>query len=154
MKRRIVLLIALLVIGTLLAVAIQWPAGSVRLEPDNAGVVAQGQRVYQTNCASCHGDRLQGQVRDWRKRDAEGYLPAPPHDASGHTWHHADKVLFEMTKYGPQAFAGSDYRSRMPAYAGTLTDREIIAVLSFIKAQWPPGIRKRHDLINKQAADR
>ncbi len=55
--------------------------------------------IYLKYCASCHGEQLQGQS-NWRQRDAEGYLPAPPHDESGHTWHHSDTYLFLMTKYG------------------------------------------------------
>jgi S-disulfanyl-L-cysteine oxidoreductase SoxD len=36
----------------------------------------------------------------------------------------------------------------MPVYAGVLTDAEIVAVLSYIKANWPPDIRRRHDELN------
>jgi len=39
----------------------------------------------------------------------------------------------------------------MPAFAGVLTDPEIVAVLSWIKAQWPPEIRKHQDEINAAA---
>ena len=38
----------------------------------------------------------------------------------------------------------------MPIYGGVLSDDEIVAVLSWIKAQWPPEIRQRHDEINVQ----
>lgn len=80
-------------------------------------------------------------------------LPAPPHDPSGHTWHHADADLFALTKYGIAAVIGqADYQSAMPAYEAILSDEDIIAVLSFIKSTWPKDIQKRHDLINGQAA--
>ena len=65
-------------------------------QPDNASVVAQGKEIYAANCASCHGDNLEGQP-NWRSPDADGYLPAPPHDKSGHTWHHPDAMLFATT---------------------------------------------------------
>ena len=152
MTKYIGLLIGLVIVVTALAWVFHRPAGAVRLEPDNAEMVALGKRIYKAQCASCHGAYLQGETSDWQKRDAGGYLPAPPHDASGHTWHHTDKVLFDLTKYGPQGFAGSDYKTRMPAYAGRLSDREIIAVLSFLKSQWPAQIRNRHDKINAQAS--
>ena len=77
--------------------------------------------VYEAHCAACHGDKLQGHA-NWQIRNADGYLPAPPHDETGHTWHHPDQMLFEFTKYGPQKFAGSDYRSIMPAYENRLSD--------------------------------
>ena len=66
--------------------------------------------LYQQYCASCHGVDLEGQP-NWRQRDENGFLPAPPHDASGHTWHHPDQLLFDVTKYGTTAFVGSGYKS-------------------------------------------
>ena len=79
-------------------------------------------------------------------------MPAPPHDRTGHTWHHSDLVLFELTKHGPQVAAGPDYESDMPAYEGVLSDEEIIAVLSFIKSRWPAAIQARQDRLNEGRA--
>lgn len=122
-----------------------------QLTPDQPQVVALGAEIYANECASCHGAQLQGQTPDWRVRDAEGYLPAPPHDETGHTWHHSDEMLFEITKLGLGKFAGDDYRTRMPVYDGVLTDEEIIAVLSYIKSTWPASIRRRHDSLSRPA---
>lgn len=121
----------------------------VKLQADKPEIIAQGKAVYLRDCAACHGANLEGQ-QDWKIRSPQGLLPAPPHDASGHTWHHPDQMLFDMTKYGVQKFAGADYESDMPAYADTLTDTEIIAVLSYIKSRWPDNIKKRHDGLNRQ----
>jgi mono/diheme cytochrome c family protein len=110
-------------------------ASTVRLRPDDAAVTALGQKVYAAQCASCHGVRLEGQP-NWRERGPDGRLPAPPHDASGHTWHHPDELLFRITKLGVARAANlKDYASAMPAYEGVLSDAEIVAVLSWIKAQ-------------------
>ena len=79
---------------------------------------------------------------DWQRRRSDGTLPAPPHDATGHTWHHSDEQLFRLTRDGPGAIAGDDYRTTMPAYAGILSDREIWAVLAYIKSRWPEDIRR------------
>jgi mono/diheme cytochrome c family protein len=118
------------------------------LRPDDAALVAAGRTIYEARCASCHGARLEGQPR-WRERDASGRFPAPPHDASGHTWHHPDDLLFRITKFGvAKASDLKDYDSAMPAFEGVLSDQEIVAVLSWIKSQWPPEIRKRQDEIN------
>lgn len=127
------------------------PDSPNRLRPDDTAVLVQGKRVYDAHCAACHGAQLQGQP-NWRMRDAAGRLPAPPHDASGHTWHHPDEVLFRITKFGvAKASNLKDYDSAMPAYEGVLTDDEIVAVLSFIKANWPAGIRAKHDEVNRPA---
>lgn len=103
--------------------------------------IAQGKAVYADHCASCHGVNLEGQP-NWQSRKADGRLPAPPHDPSGHTWHHPDQMLFVMTKFGPQATAGPGYQSDMPAFEGVLTDQEIIDVLTYIKSTWPEEIRQ------------
>ncbi len=125
-------------------------APDIQLWPDDTATVARGAVIYAANCAACHGANLEGQP-NWIERDAEGYLPAPPHDKDGHTWHHTDKLLFKLTKEGVASIVGSDYKTRMPAYDGVLSDEEIIAVLSFIKSRWPQEIRKRNDNINKSA---
>ena len=117
------------------------------LRPDDPSLVALGHEVYVRECAVCHGAKLEGQA-NWRQRRADGRLPAPPHDESGHTWHHPDQQLFALTKYGPAALAGSGYESDMPAYAGVLSDEEIWAVLSYLKSRWPAEVRARHDQIN------
>lgn len=124
------------------------PAVAIALQPDDIALVEAGGAIYSEHCAACHGAQLEGE-RDWRRRKANGRLPAPPHDASGHTWHHGDHMLFTMTKHGPQALAGADYQSDMPAYDGILTDREIIAVLSFIKSRWPAEVQAQHDRITE-----
>ena len=122
---------------------------SVVLLPNNAEIVELGRLVYSKNCASCHGLKLEGQA-NWRERGPDGKLPAPPHDQTGHTWHHSDDYLFKLTKYGIAKIIGQKYPNNMPAYAELLNDSEIIAVLSFIKSAWPQEIQRRHDLINNR----
>jgi len=66
-----------------------------------------------------------------------------------HVWHHDDKTLFRITKLGVAKVIGdSTYKTAMPIYADTLSDLQIIAVLCWIKAQWPPEVRKNNDLVN------
>ncbi|MAS07694.1 MAG: cytochrome C [Ahrensia sp.] len=120
------------------------------LRTDDKQIVAAGAAIYATNCASCHGAGLKGQS-DWQSPGADGLMPAPPHDETGHTWHHPDEVLFAITKHGIVKAAGlTEYRSAMPIYEGVLSDEEIVAALSWIKAQWPAEIRERHDQMNAQ----
>lgn len=104
-------------------------------EPVTMEEIALGQEIYAQSCASCHGANLEGQP-DWKRRLDTGRMPAPPHDETGHTWHHADRALFTMTKQGVDAVVPG-YESDMPAFEGVLTDEEIRAVLAFIKSTWP-----------------
>ena len=126
-------------------------ADRIVLRDTDAETVALGAAIYEANCASCHGANLEGQA-DWRSPDDDGRLPAPPHDATGHTWHHDGDTLFRLTKYGLADLIGDpDYASNMPAYEGVLTDDDIIAVLSYIKSTWPKEIRVRHnEMENRQ----
>ena len=114
------------------------------LKPEDPDIVALGKQVYATNCASCHGTNLEG-APNWKLPDKDGLFPAPPHDETGHTWHHSEKLLFDLTKYGLAKVAGlKDRKSNMPVYENVLSDEDIIAVLSFIKSSWPEEIKRRH----------
>ncbi len=156
---RILLLLALFIVGVWASVSTGVLASDgtdgirISLRADDLAVVQAGEVIYQANCASCHGKYLEGQP-DWRIRDTNGYLPAPPHDASGHTWHHSDDLLFEITKYGPLVVIGDDsYKTIMPVYKDILTDDEIIAVLSFIKNTWPEEQRSWQEQVNGTQVD-
>ncbi len=109
-------------------------------EPVFAADVAAGQQLYAENCASCHGANREGQP-DWRRRLDTGRMPAPPHDETGHTWHHADRALFQITKGGVAAVVPG-YESDMPAFGEVLTDAEIAAILVYIKSNWPERQRE------------
>ena len=122
----------------------------ISLQHKDRAVVDVGKAIYAENCASCHGVVLEGQA-NWRQRDAEGYLPAPPHDERGHTWHHPDSYLFLMTKYGIEEMIGKSYPNNMPVFEDKLTDDEIIAALSYIKSTWSGRIQLKHDQINARA---
>ncbi len=116
--------------------------------PDDPVQISQGRAVYAENCASCHGPRLEGQS-NWRARKPDGRLPAPPHDETGHTWHHPDEHLFNITKDGSEAYAPLGYKSDMSAFGQLLTDQQIWAVLAFIKSTWPPQIRQVQERFNQ-----
>ncbi|MEA5160451.1 cytochrome c [Cereibacter johrii] len=109
--------------------------GAAPTGPD-ADRIALGRQVYAANCASCHGAELEGQP-DWREPLPNGRYPAPPHDASGHTWHHPDAQLLAIIRQGTAALVGNGYESDMPGFAGLLTEAEIRAVLDYIKSTWP-----------------
>jgi mono/diheme cytochrome c family protein len=118
-----------------LGLAWTWPWLADRLA-DDAATIARGEMLYAGRCASCHGAKLEGQP-DWKSLLPSGRMPAPPHDASGHTWHHPDGVLFRITKEGPAAVVDGGYESDMPGFGDILGDEDIRAVLAFIKSTWP-----------------
>lgn len=116
----------------------------------DSAAVDRGAALYAENCAACHGAALEGEA-DWRARTADGGFRAPPHDETGHTWHHADGQLFAITKYGTEVVTGGAVVSDMQGFGDLLSDAEILAVLAFIKAQWPAEIIARHNALNRRA---
>src|SRR5260221_1772064 len=133
------------------ALVISWP-GSMGsgIDPDDPAQVALGQRIYTERCASCHGADLEGEP-NWQTRKPNGRLPAPPHDASGHTWHHPDQQLIIITRKSLSAVVPG-YQSDMPAFEGVLTDEQIVAVLAVIESRWPPEIRSRQRALTRAAS--
>ncbi len=117
-----------------------------RVASEAASKVARlemGKQLYQQSCAACHGVNLEG-AENWQTPLEDGSLPPPPHDETGHTWHHGDQLLFDYTKLGGAAMLaqmGVEMKSGMPAFEGKLTDEEIWAILDYIKSTWPQRIR-------------
>lgn len=110
---------------------------------EKGGALTEGKALYLAHCASCHGISLEGEA-DWQSPDQEGFLPAPPHDETGHTWHHDRDLLIAITKFGVAEAAGlGGYQSKMPAFVGVLSDREIEQVIDWIESRWPDEIRAR-----------
>lgn len=93
--------------------------------------IALGETVYAQSCAVCHGVNLEGKP-NWKVTLADGSLPPPPHDSTGHTWHHPDELLLDITANG----GDSKHNSQMPAFKEQLSSEEIAGVLEFIKSRW------------------
>ncbi|MFY0616515.1 c-type cytochrome [Shimia sp.] len=125
-------------------------AADISLPYSRAENTTRGALIYAENCADCHGANLEGEA-NWRQMGADGRMPAPPHNQSGHTWHHPDTLLFAITKYGSETVVGQGYESNMPGFEGNLSDQDIVDVLAFIKSTWPEDVIQRHDQINAQS---
>lgn len=116
-------------------------------------MIADGKQLYMEHCASCHGRNLEGQP-DWRRQLPSGRMPAPPHDASGHTWHHGDRTLARITKEGASAVIGGGYESDMPSFGEMLSDTEIMAILGYIRSHWPERERRHQERMSRREDER
>lgn len=109
--------------------------------------LARGAQVYAEHCASCHGADLEGQP-DWQTPLADGSMPAPPHDETGHTWHHANQQNFDYVKHGGaeivKRLGVKSFVSGMPGFGDALTDAEIWDVLAYIRSHWPEEVQGLH----------
>ncbi len=126
-------------------IAAAFAAFTIYERRQSEATISAGAIIYAENCASCHGADLKGQP-DWKTPNADGTLPAPPHDEDGHTWHHDDNLLLNYIKLGGTRAMARDgmpvFKSGMPAYEDILSEWEIEAVLYFIKSRWPEKIRQ------------
>ena len=110
----------------------------------DSAILRTGASVYEARCASCHGAQGEG-AADWKRPGPDGIYPAPPHDSTGHTWHHADGLLYRIVASGmARALGDSSGQSRygMPPFDSTLSPLEIHAVITYLKAGWTPAQRR------------
>ena len=117
-----------------------------------------GREIFASNCAACHGAAGEGQP-DWHITNADGTLPPPPLNGDGHTWHHADGLLYRIVSQGGKTLEDpqySSFKSAMPAFGDRLSHEEIIEVLTYVKSLWGDktklglSIRESQALVSEQ----
>lgn len=127
-------------IGLFGAVAVAYAAEKAS-PPLDAEMVEAGRIVYQQHCTSCHGARAEG-APNWQQPDAQGELPAPPHDAQGHTWKHSDAMLYRLVMRGWRDPFNKTDRLTMPAFSEILSPMEARTVITYLKTLWTPEQRR------------
>ena len=98
-------------------------------------MIARGKIAYENNCVSCHMINLAG-AENWKGLDEDGHRKAPPLNGTGHTWHHDDKTLHNIIKYGLVNLIDG-YEGKMIGFKDNLSDKDIDSVLAYIKSYWP-----------------
>ena len=121
-----------LVVGAMIAAANHV---AIARASDEAPSLDLGRAIYEQHCASCHGANAQG-APNWQERDAHGELPAPPHNAEGHTWRHSDAELYEMVIRGWRDPFNKTKRLTMPGYGDVLPQEQVRAVITYLKTLW------------------
>jgi len=96
--------------------------------------VVQGGKLFQQNCASCHGPQAQGHPQ-WRQPMVPGKPTAPPLNGKGHSWHHPKAGLRHTIQQGTVREGGN-----MPSWKGKLTDAQIEQTIAWIQSRWPDEI--------------
>ena len=85
-----------IIVFFLIFILIQNDQPQNRLDIVNTSISPKILALYQNNCASCHGENLQGQIGWQNALDEDGHRLAPPLNGSAHTWHHSPEYLFPL----------------------------------------------------------
>ena len=97
--------------------------------------IRQGQEIYTDHCAVCHGIGGQGQFPEAPLLpDSTGRIGAPPHNDTGHSWHHSDVILIRYVEEG--GFSDLTRFYLMPPFGEILTDEQTLLVIAYIKTMW------------------
>ena len=137
MNRKLRPMFAVNVVALLLGCAPSQESGGGRDATPVAGrwysveQVQKGSRVFQDQCAQCHGVQAQGITADWRMRLEDGSFPAPPLNGSAHAWHHPLSVLLQVINRGGVPLGG-----QMPAFANRISDKEKLAAIAYFQSFW------------------
>ena len=124
------------------------------LWPSDVTELALGRSVHRTLCAQCHGIQGEG-APNWRQQNSDGTFPAPPHDSTGHAWHHSYGYLYRIIRDGGQVyeeFYEMPFTSVMPAFGNDLSLEEIQAVITYVQSLWGPVERAFYDYFQDQAS--
>ncbi|WP_338140869.1 F510_1955 family glycosylhydrolase [Denitromonas iodatirespirans] len=78
----------------------------------------------------------------WREPDARGEMPAAPHIHEGHTWKHADGMLYRIVRDGWRDPFNKTERLTMLAFGQILSPAEIRAVVDDLKTLWSAAQRR------------
>jgi mono/diheme cytochrome c family protein len=101
------------------------------LEPGAAlASLERGARLFQENCALCHGPEGQGHP-DWQ---TPGVVAAPPLNGTGNEWKRSRAEMIAIVQTG----AKRNGVAVMPGWKDRLTDAEIADIVSWFQALWSP----------------
>ncbi len=130
MKQPVINLGNLLVASVLLVATF---TTSVRAQSSQQAL-AEGKRLYDINCANCHGNVAQGAVKAGIEISiiAERGGKQPP-NLTDQSWDHGstDAAIFNLTKKGFSS-------GMMPPFEGRLSDSEIRNVVSYVRSLASP----------------
>ena len=99
--------------------------------------VRSGKQIYQTNCATCHGQNGRGA----RPEDTGLDIPVPNFTDCAFTTRETETDWVGLVHQGGPVRA---FDERMPAFGGVLTEDELERVVRYLKQfcnsrAWPPG---------------
>ena len=122
-----------LLIITTLTLNTAYPANTNRIT--DPVILGAGEKLFQTNCAVCHGIKAQGKGEDWNKPNTDGKSPPPPLNGTAHAWHHNMSTLLRTINDGGVPLGG-----KMPGFKEVLSNKEKLALIAYFQKFWPNEI--------------
>lgn len=95
-----------------------------------------GQRLFERDCATCHGLKAEGTL-EWKQKLPDGSYPPPPLNGAAHAWHHSISVLMRTIDNGGIPLGG-----KMPGFKGKFSDKEKLELISYFQSYWSDDIYK------------
>lgn len=98
-------------------------------------LMARGQKLFQENCAQCHGPDAQGHP-DWQ---TPGVTAAPPLNGTGNDWKRKKGEMVAVIKSGVKR----KNEEIMPGWGGRMGDEDIDAIITWYQSRWPVDVYER-----------
>jgi mono/diheme cytochrome c family protein len=117
---------------------------AIKRSPDMAQI-ARGGKLYQQNCAACHGADAEG-APNWQQQGPDGKWPAPALNGTAHAWHHPMAILKRTIRDGTEKIGGS-----MPAWGDKLSEQEMDDIIAWFQARWPDELYTAWYRMDQQA---
>lgn len=99
--------------------------------------VMRGARLFEQDCAQCHGPKAQGHP-DWQTPSDGSFAAAPPLNGTGNDWKRSRAELASVIKNGVRR--KTDNVDIMPAWKGRLNDSDIEDVINWMQSLWPADV--------------
>lgn len=100
--------------------------------PVSLTALNRGARLFEEQCAQCHGPEAQGHP-DWQ---TPAVVAAPPLNGTGNDWKRTRAQLVAVVKNG----AKRNGELVMPAWNGRMSEAEINDIIDWFQALWPPEV--------------
>ncbi len=111
--------------------------------PFSMDSLMRGARIFQEQCAQCHGPDAQGHP-DWQNPQVAA---APPLNGTGNEWKRSRSDMVAIILDG----ATRDGVPVMPSWKGRLTQQEIEDVIAWYQALWPAEVYEKWHKANAGA---
>ena len=111
------------------------PAREVTME-----TMLSGARLYQENCAQCHGPEAQGHP-DWQN---PAVTAAPPLNGTGNAWKRSRSELVAIIQNG----IVRQGEPVMPSWKGRVDGKDLDDLVTWFTALWPNDVYERWQAVN------